>query len=273
MTSFRTEPDIASVLAHRRWWFADKPFPYFHSRDVFTARWYEQLEGAHEHLLAKGLSDELDGDRLSRNMPGTDAFGWNLPPRPAGALGMFYDQNWHDLVARLTGVHATGDVSCAVHHHLPGSAAGRVHRDLGVGWFPGASSTGVVNPADRSHCSYIYGDTQGSGADIHEAVRAVTMIFYLANPPWVQGDGGETGLYRRGTDAVGSPVVRIAPVNNSLVIFENTPWAFHAFMSNIRSPRNSIVLWLHRTIDEAQRRFGKDALYRWRRAARPPSRT
>jgi hypothetical protein len=257
--------DLAAVLAHRRWWFEEQPFPYAHATDVFVPDHYAALESSARRLLALGLSDTPDADRLSRNMPGSDAFGWNLPPDAPDPLGFFYDQQWHDLLARLTGVDATGDVSCAVHHHLRGSAHGRVHRDLGIGWFPGRSPTGAVNPADRARCSYIYGDVQVPGTPVHEAVRAVTMVFYLANPLWAPGDGGETGLYRDASDPVASPTVTIPPTNNSLVVFENTPWALHAFIANARSPRTSVILWLHRPIDEARRRFGERALFRWRR--------
>jgi Rps23 Pro-64 3,4-dihydroxylase Tpa1-like proline 4-hydroxylase len=91
------------------------------------------------------------------------------------------------------------------------------------------------------------------------------MIFYVANSPWVEGDGGETGLYRYASDQVTSAAVKIPPLNNSLVVFENTPWALHSFISNIRSPRTSVVLWLHRGMEEARRRFGERALFRWRK--------
>jgi 2OG-Fe(II) oxygenase superfamily len=261
------EPDweLSSVLAHRRWQYAERPFPHFHVQNVFTPECYQAIEAEGRQLIDKGLSDYSDPDRLSRNMPGSDAFGWNLPPGVSGPFGIFYSQPWHDLLARLTSVRATGDVSGAVHVHLAGSQMGRIHRDLGVGWFSGKTWAGAVNPADRTLCSYIYGDVLQPGIEVHEAVRAVTMIFYLANSPWSQGDGGETGLYRYANDPIGSPAVGIPPRNNSLVLFENTPWAYHSFLANHRSSRTSVVLWLHRPIEEARLRFGERALFRWRR--------
>ena len=89
------------------------------------------------------------------------------------------------------------------------------------------------------------------------------MIFYAANPPWMPGEGGETGLYPHGQSSVTAPAVRVPPVNNSLLIFENTPRAWHAFIANRRSPRNSIVLWLHRPVDQARMLFSEAALFRW----------
>ena len=272
MTSLGLDRDLSSILAHRRWHFAERPFPHFHVQNVFTAKCYQAIELDFVSLFDKGLSDQPDADRLSRNMPGSDAFGWNLPPGIDGPLATFYDQRWHDLLAKLTGVQATGDVSGAVHFHRPGSQMGHIHRDLGVGWFPGKGWTGVVNPADRTRCSYIYGDVLQPGIEVHEAVRAVTMIFYVSNPPWSKGDGGETGLYRFATDPVASPAVAIPPINNSLVLFENTPWAYHSFLANLRSPRSSVVLWLHRPIEEARQRFGEKALFRWRRNGEPEPR-
>ena len=256
--------NVPALLAHRRWWFCTQPFPHVRATDVFAPGFYGEMEDSIRGLLRNGLAEQSDGSRLSR-MSSYDAFVWTLPPDTGGALGLFHDQDWHDLLARLIGVEATGDVNCAVHHHRPGADHGRIHCDLGVGWFPGATPSGTVTPSDPARCSYRYGDVRQAGEPVHEAVRAVTMIFYAANAPWAPGDGGETGLYLPGQSAVTAPAVRVPPLNNSLLVFENTPRARHAFVANQRSPRNSVILWLHRPVEQARLLFGQGELFRWPR--------
>ena len=71
--------------------------------------------------------------------------------------------------------------------------------------------------------------------------------------------------------AVTAPAVRVPPLNNSLLVFENTPRARHAFIANQRSPRNSVILWLHRPVEQARLLFGQGALFRWPRPRVPPA--
>ena len=118
---------------------------------------------------------------------------------------------------------------------------------------------------DLSRCRYTDGCTTEPGIETREMVRAVTMIFYLANPPWSPGDGGETGLYRAAEQPVDRPSVRIPPVNNSVLVFENTPFSYHSFLRNHRQHRNSAILWLHRTKAEVAALWGESAVYKWRR--------
>jgi Rps23 Pro-64 3,4-dihydroxylase Tpa1-like proline 4-hydroxylase len=96
-----------------------------------------------------------------------------------------------------------------------------------------------------------------------EAVRAVAVIYYLNNPQWQPGDGGETGLYRTVRDAIEHPVAVVPPLNNSLVAFECTPGSYHTFRSNVRHPRNSVVIWLHVEKSAAIARWGESALVRF----------
>jgi Rps23 Pro-64 3,4-dihydroxylase Tpa1-like proline 4-hydroxylase len=90
------------------------------------------------------------------------------------------------------------------------------------------------------------------------------MIFYLANPPWKPGVGGETGLYTSMTDPVDAAASAVPPVNNTMLIFENTPESFHSFISNTKQTRNSLILWLHRTVEETNRLWPSEPLYSWK---------
>ncbi len=193
----------------------------------------------------------------------SDALGYDLPPDLEGPLAVFYSRAWHELLCRVTGVAATADVNGALHHHPMPTSNGSVHRDYNIGWFSDQPRGDGINPMDLSRCSY----TRGTGADPdiarHATVRAVTMIFYLANPPWNVGDGGETGLYRAPDDPVEKPATRVAPHDNSLLVFENTPWSYHSFLRNTRHQRNSVILWLHRDLRAAAARWPDVAVGTW----------
>jgi Rps23 Pro-64 3,4-dihydroxylase Tpa1-like proline 4-hydroxylase len=86
------------------------------------------------------------------------------------------------------------------------------------------------------------------------------MLFYLSNPPWRRGGGGSTGLYRSGDDDIRRPVASVPPLNNSMLLFECTPQSFHGFISNVRTPRNSIVMWLHQTKAQVGQLWGEGAI-------------
>jgi len=98
-----------------------------------------------------------------------------------------------------------------------------------------------------------------------ETIRAVAAIFYLDNPPWSPGDGGTTGLYRNASDPVDQPAAVVPPLNNSMLAFECTPFSYHGFVSNRRHPRNSVVLWLHRSRQDVVRRWGEHAIVGYKR--------
>jgi hypothetical protein len=256
-------PGLTSVLANRRWWKRHEPFPHFWAADLFCWDFYRALETELNAILSRGLSAGPDAARFSRNMPNSDAYAWNFPPNITGPLALFYSRAWHDMLSSLTGCELTGDVNAALHHHQIDSRDGTVHRDLGVGWFSTQPRTDGVNPMDLTRCSYTQPRSQIVGIEPRETVRAVTVIYYLGNRSSRPGAGGETGLYRFIDDPIDEPVVNVPPINNSLLIFENTPISFHSFRRNRHYPRNSVILWLHRSIDAARARWDENGIYRW----------
>lgn len=251
------------VLSNRRWSLRASPFAHLVATDVFCETFTAALEREIAALVARGMGTDRQTDRLARNMPYSDAYAWNFPPGIDGPLALFYSRGWHDLLAALWNVPATGDVNAAVHYHHVGSANGSVHRDLGVAWFSDQPRADGMNPMDLTRCSYTRGTTPAPGIAAREVVRAVTMIYYLGNPPWSPGDGGETGLYAAADDSVDDPALRIAPLNNSMIVFENIPASYHSFIRNRRSPRTSIILWLHRPKADATARWGDAVRLKW----------
>lgn len=247
--------DLSTVLANRRWVRRNRPFPHVVAREVFVPGFYASLEAEFARITSE------HPEAFQRNMTGYDASGADLDHYRHGPFGVFTGRAWHDMIASVAGVRASGDVSASLHHHDPGSASGWPHNDLNPGWFAAdpAAPGQVVLPADAP-IHYQHG-IRPDGVPARETVRAVSILFYLANPPWSPGDGGETGLFR--APRADGLAAAVPPVNNSLVLFECTPFSWHTFLSNRVSPRNSLVMWLHRDRQTVVDRWGADQIVGW----------
>jgi LPS sulfotransferase NodH len=248
-----TNADLESALGSRRWLRCTTPFPYVRASNVFEETTYQSIAAQYEAILNSG--------QFSRAIAGYDVTAYTITKKTGGPLGIFSSRPWHDMLARLFGVDATGELNISLHHHAVGSQSGSPHNDLNPGWFPqGPHPDGLIvyDPADGYE--YRHGSTN---PDIHliERVRGVAVIFYLANP--IRFVGGGTGLYRSTSDPIDRPAAVVPPRNNSLVAFECTPSTFHGFMSNRRGVRNTLVMWLHRDKKEAVRRWGESSIVYW----------
>jgi hypothetical protein len=261
---------LERVLANRHWLYRTEPFPHVTAREVFTPACYRQLEAQFRRILARGFADPasvrlepgMPGRRFARGMPGYDAYGFNFSPRLRGPLRLFVSRSWHDLLAGLLGVNATCHVNAGLHHHKVGSESGNPHNDLNPAWFVDYESPDGINLARHDLCSYTTGRPRVPGVVPRAVVRALAMIFYLNNPPWSPGDGGETALYRTPRD---DPEVMVPPINNSLVVFPCTPYSYHSFLRNVRHERNTVIMWLHRSRAEAISFWGERAIVDWPR--------
>jgi len=253
---------LESVLSNRRWVRRSAPFAHVAATGVFEPRFYAELERAFRELLERGLSVAPSAERFSQSSAAYDAYVYDLAKCRDGALGIFMSRAWHDMLASVTGVVATGDVGGALHHHEPGGPNGVIHCDLNAAWFVDRHDANGINASDSSACDYCSGKTRLDSARPRETVRAAAMLFYLCNGPWRPNDGGATGLYARGNDDVRRPQRAIEPIDNSLVAFACTPSSFHTFMAN-RTPRNSVIMWLHQPKEAAVARWGARAVEPW----------
>jgi hypothetical protein len=226
---------------------------------VFHPRAYDELAEA----FAKRLTGSVPQEQFSRNIPGYDASGLTLTPRTSGPLALFISRAWHDLIATIFSIDATGHMSGGLHHHECGSADGTIHNDLNPGWFADYKADDGIVVSDETMCDYRTGQTRDAGVTRQETVRAVAVLFYLNNPEWECGSGGVTGLYYSGRDSLHRPAAVVPPHNNSLLAFECTPHSHHAFLSNRRQPRNSLVVWLHRKKSAAIARWGGGSIIYW----------
>jgi hypothetical protein len=251
--------NLADLLHNRRWVRRREPFPHVVAQNVFVPEFYRSLEEDFRRIQR-----DIAGS-FERNMTGYDASSANLADHHDGPLDVFVSREWHDLVAGVAGVRASGDVHASLHHHETGSQTGWPHNDLNPGWFedpePGPDEIRLTS-MPRVH--YGTGPTS-DGVAAHETIRAVSLLFYLNNGSWQPGDGGETALFASSGDATRTgPAVTVAPIDNSLVLFECTPVSWHTFLSNRVRPRDSVVMWLHRTKAETLVRWGDESIAYWK---------
>ena len=146
---------------------------------------------------------------------------------------------------------------------MPGGKSGSPHSDLNPVYFADVEPIdGIVRLDDRLVASKS-GEVRVATTPVIRKVRAISLLYYTANPEWAPGDGGETGLYERASDPVGRPAVAVPPRNNTLVAFECTPNSYHSFISNRSKERNSVTMWLHRSDEVSVARWGERTLERW----------
>ena len=260
MRTTESAVSLNRVLNRRPWVLCNDPFPHIRAEEVFIPEFYRELETAFEEILGDSGSPTWPEARLTRNMPGYDAFGADFDTRVRWPLSFLQSREWHDFLARLFAVDAVGCMSVALHHHSIGSRDGFAHNDLNPGWFVRTGADIDIPRGDM--CHYRTGAPANANVRPVEMIRGVALVYYLNNLPWQPGDGGETGLFRAPYDV--HPVVSVPPINNSLVAFECTPQSFHAFRSNHRYPRNSISSWVHRDKSTVVARWGEAAIVRWR---------
>jgi hypothetical protein len=258
------EPEaVSGLLASRGWWARRKPYPHILAKDVFHENIYGAMERQYMQLLAKGLSEAPDPSRLSRTVLGYDVYAQAFTAGLDPPLGLLLSPEFHDHVANVLRVRITRDVNGGFHHHLAGSQSGRIHNDLNPGWFVDAPSASGVNLSRSDLCSYPTGESFAALRP-YQVMRAIAIIFFLANGAWAPGDGGETGLYSNHRGSVDSPDVTVPPLDNSMLIFHCTPYSYHAFIGNRRRARNSAIMWLHCQREDVYRWFGEHSVVNWR---------
>jgi 2-oxoglutarate-Fe(II)-dependent oxygenase superfamily protein len=255
--------ELADVLSSRDWLSGSQPFPHLMCRDVFTAEFHAALCAQLAGLLGRGLSEGHDPTRMSRSLPGYDAYAIGF----GGADGdvptsVFTSAAWRDLFCGLFGTERTPYVFAGAHHHAAGGVSGYLHNDLNPVWFPVAEPGSMQSPDGRG-CSYKTGAGNLPADRKIQVVRAVAVLYFLLNDEWRTEDGGEIGLYDSASAPVGRPLVRCPPLSNSVIAFECTPRSYHAYLANRRCPRTSIIMWTHRSTDDAIARFGEDKLERF----------
>jgi hypothetical protein len=255
--------ELADVLVNRAWLRRERPFPHVVAQNVFREDFYEQLADQLRQILVRGLSETPSPYLFSRSIPGYDSYGIGFDHSIIGPASLFISPAWRDLMSGLFGIGVTPFVFAGSHYHSVGSKNGFVHSDFNPVWFR-RQNNGSIQVPSSDVCSYTRGAGPLGESEKVQVVRGAVVLFFLLNDGWRPGDGGEIGLFSSSGSDVHQPTLSCAPLNNSLVAFECTPDSLHGFLSNSRLPRTSIIMWVHRTLEEARERFGEGRLERWK---------
>ncbi|MFI0790432.1 2OG-Fe(II) oxygenase [Streptomyces lydicus] len=243
------------------WWCYRTPFRHWRASDVLDEARYKAVASVFRTTIANSAGRYAGTHGLSAGTSNYDAQIFPIGTSTATAFHPFFSDEWIRSLHRLLAVPETHRIDAALHSSPPGSRTGWIHNDFCSGWFDEATASSGLAFANRAGCDYFTGRSRNESARPKEYVRAATLIYYLCNDGWSEGDGGETGFYGAGQQHDRTSVALVPPLNNTLLLFECSPHSYHRFVTNPRRRRNSIILWLHTTVNDAQSRW-LDAVHR-----------
>lgn len=227
-----------------------QPFKHLVIDKLFHKPFYNLMCNEFNNRLATGLKDEYGPDRFWK-FGHYDAWCWTFNPvKDRVFSNVFYSKHWRKFINNFFDLNLDSNMLAEFHHHKPRSEAGYIHNDYEVVSFMNDQLDNGINPWHHQ-CDY-----RGRANDAKHVVRSIAMLYYFNNPAWEEGMGGETGLFiDYGDDA--KPKRKIAPLNNRLLAFQVSPKSYHAFLSNKKQPRNSMVMWCHSTEKYAIEKYGE----------------
>lgn len=256
-----TEQESAGALPIGDWWGYRTPFRHWRASNVLDTTSYQAVASEFRTFLENATGQEEGRRRLKKASASYDAQILSVDSDIATLLKPFFSQEWVGSLHQLLALPETYRIDAALHSSPPKSRTGWIHTDFCSGWFDESTATDDLTFADRSACDYFTGRPHRESANPREYIRAASMIYYLCNDGWSDGDGGETALYSAAKQRDRTTVGLVPPLNNTLLLFECSPHSYHRFITNPRRRRNSIILWLHMTVDEAKTRW-LDAAHR-----------
>ena len=236
---------MMEVIQNRKWLVKRSPYKHAIVTDL--------LEKQQLALLTENFRRRISSNAAASKVNNYDANIVPLKSVDRGAFAPFLDVEWLQLIARAMGLRATLEIDGALHSHPPGSRSGWVHNDYNPGWF-GRAATPDGMYLNDDECNYRTGKVRFDEVRPIRRMRYLTFIFYLDNPVWQPGMGGETGIYFSESQSVDRADVFVPPLNNTMLLFECGPHSWHAFRTT-SFQRNSIILWLHRDFDEARQQW------------------
>lgn len=237
-----------------KWFVCETPFRHVRGEQVLSEPCYAQVQEAFRAIQRGGPTGTESEARFGAGQAGYDALVVAMNQQIGSRFTPFFERRWIDFLASLLNLRALPQVDGGLHHVPVNSRSGWIHNDFCSAWFNSGSDADIVFP-DRAKCDYFNGKSKCSDARPREYIRTATMIFYLENDGWNNSSGGETGLYATSRADLG-PSVRVPPLSNTLLLFECTPHSYHRLLTNPGCARNSIILWLHDTVERVQARWG-----------------
>jgi hypothetical protein len=209
--------------------------PYLHIvvEDFFKPEVYALLSSEFQNVKKRGVSSEKNASKKQFHTFTIDYDGYVYTPQgtldPKNPLSIFFSLEWNKFFSTIFGQFTTFETRFAFHHHPAGDRTGFVHHDFVDKPF---------HPDMRLPNGVIYNDAPSGNV---QRRRIISLIFYLNNDEWREGDGGETGIYAADGKIL---LKKIPPKNNTLFAFHVSPRSMHAFQGN-KTERNSFVQWFH----------------------------
>lgn len=243
----------ACASENAEWWEMTQPFRHVIATNVFDASTYGRMSRAFSEIQ-QGRSPHTT-KKLAQSTPNYDAFVLAIEAKLADVFAPLFSPGWLQSIARLFGIPFIPVIDGAMHSSRPGSRTGWIHSDYCSAWFHRPADGSTLLFPDRTKCDYFSGVLRTQGTQPIRYIRAATLIFYLNNDGWKPGDGGETELLGASRELRATPIERVPPLNNSLLIFPCSRHSYHRFVTN-KIERNSIILWLHATLPVATTLFG-----------------
>ena len=153
-------------------------------------------------------------------------------------------------------------VDAALHVHSGPSRAGWVHSDLSPGWFRQAGNTEKVcfSQMDIYHMP----ERPDVDEELERFFRRVVCILFLSVEE-MYPQGGCLGVYESARQPSAFPSFTISPKENRLVAFEVSPYSYHAFRGMKQGRRESLIFWLHDSVDSlALKGWDESDVTNWR---------
>jgi len=246
------------------WWEVRDPFRHFEAADVLDEEAYRSVATSFQKILDATDSGGPAEHRLAQSTSNYDARMLSLQGDLVHSFAPFLTEEWLRSLAALYELPFLARVDAALHSSPRNSRTGWVHTDFCSAWFDEGRKIfpGELLFPDRSRCNYFEGTAKTADAKPVEYIRALTMIFYLCNNEWKAGDGGETGLYSTAKPTPESMKTLLPPINNRLLLFECSPHSYHRFIANPGRVRNSLILWLHSTVESTESQWGTGTVRR-----------
>lgn len=212
-----------------------EPFPHVVVDNFFKPDVYDALCKQFNEIKARGLSNEKRGEYTKFHAFDMDYDGYVYAPPPTldpnNPRRIFYSLEWNVFFSKLFHQFTTFETSFAFHHHPPGDKTGFVHQDfVDINFYSTPTFPNGV----------IAGEKEKSARTVARR-RAISLLIYINNEEWQEGDGGETGIYAKDKTTL---LKTVPPVNNRLFAFQTSPLSMHAFQTN-KKERNCLVQWFH----------------------------
>jgi hypothetical protein len=148
-----------------------------------------------------------------------------------------------NAIAEYFGAVLDENITMGLHRHESPSKPGWKHSDFTIVSFPNVPPNLGAQRIYTGDCGVDYADdSRDRQPNTIKSARAIACIYYIANADWKDGMGGETGLYSRDGSQL---VTKVAPKNNSLLIFEVSPTSYHCYLGSNAMCRSSVIWWYH----------------------------